>query len=118
MGRARRSGPSPKLNSPPAGDTARAMSEENVRSVRESYASPGALFATWAGRMAPLSSSTSRLCYPDKPVMNDIEELKGGVRDSGVGVLLCMESSGLRGILRERCRRRTSRSCERGGKPG
>jgi ketosteroid isomerase-like protein len=52
------------------------MSEENVRSVRESYATPGALFATWAGRMAPDVEFDFTAVYPDKPVMNGIEELR------------------------------------------
>ena len=52
------------------------MSEENVRSVRDSYATPGALFATWAGRMAPDVEFDFTAVYPDKPVINGIEELR------------------------------------------
>ena len=47
-----------------------------MRSVRESYATPGALFATWAGRMAPDVEFDFTAVYPDKPVMNGIEELR------------------------------------------
>ena len=52
------------------------MSEENVLAVRESYETPGALFATWAGRMAPNIEFDFTAAYPDRPVMRGIEELR------------------------------------------
>ena len=52
------------------------MSEENVEAVRESYQAPGALFATWAGRMAPKIEFDFTAVYPDRPVMRGIEELR------------------------------------------
>ena len=52
------------------------MSEENVEAVRESYQTPGALFATWAERMAPKIEFDFTEVYPDRPVMRGIEELR------------------------------------------
>ncbi len=52
------------------------MSQENVEAVRESYETPGALFATWAGRMAPNIEFDFTAVYPDRPVMRSIEELR------------------------------------------
>ena len=52
------------------------MSEENVAAVRESYEAPGALFATWAERMAPEIEFDFTAAYPDRPVMHGIEELR------------------------------------------
>jgi ketosteroid isomerase-like protein len=52
------------------------MSEENIRLVRESYATSGALFATWAGRMTPDVEFDFTAVYPDRPVMRGIEELR------------------------------------------
>jgi len=52
------------------------MSEKNVEAVRESYETPGALFATWAGRMAPKIEFDFTAVYPDRPVMRGIEELR------------------------------------------
>jgi|SRR5829696_8912037 len=52
------------------------MSEENVEAVRESYQTPGALFATWAERMAPRIEFDFTDAYPDRPVMRGIEELR------------------------------------------
>ena len=57
-------------------DTARAMSKKNVEAVRESYETPGALFSTWAGRMAPNIEFDFTAVYPDRPVMRSIEELR------------------------------------------
>jgi hypothetical protein len=59
-----------------ARDTASTMSEENVEAVRESYQTPGALFATWAERMAPKIEFDFTAVYPDRPVMRGIEELR------------------------------------------
>lgn len=52
------------------------MSEENVEAARESYGTPGALFATWAQRMAPNIEFDFTAVYPDRPVMRGIEELR------------------------------------------
>ena len=52
------------------------MSEGNVEAVRESYQAPGALFATWAERMAPNIEFDFTAVYPDRPVMRGIEELR------------------------------------------
>src|SRR5215208_5563301 len=52
------------------------MSEENVEAVRESYETPGALFTTWAERMAPEIEFDFTAVYPDRPVMRGIEELR------------------------------------------
>jgi ketosteroid isomerase-like protein len=52
------------------------MSEENVEAVRESYETPGALFASWAERMAPTIEFDFTAVYPDRPVMRGIEELR------------------------------------------
>jgi ketosteroid isomerase-like protein len=52
------------------------MSEGNVEAVRESYQAPGALFATWAKRMAPKIEFDFTAVYPDRPVMRGIEELR------------------------------------------
>ncbi len=52
------------------------MSEENVEAVRQSYRTPGALFATWAERMAPKAEFDFTAVYPDRPLMYGIEELR------------------------------------------
>ena len=52
------------------------MSEENVEAVRESYQIPGALFATWAERMAPKIEFDFTAVYPERPVLRGIEELQ------------------------------------------
>jgi len=52
------------------------VSEENVEAVRESYQTPGALFATWAERMAPKIEFDFTAVYPDRPVMRGIGELR------------------------------------------
>ena len=53
-----------------------AMSDTNVEAVRESYETPGALFATWGDRMAPNIEFDFTAVYPDRPVMRGIEELR------------------------------------------
>jgi len=66
------------------------MSEENVRWVRESYATRGgseagsgsgmieqrALFAALAERMAPSTEFDFTAAYPDRPVMRGMEALR------------------------------------------
>jgi ketosteroid isomerase-like protein len=52
------------------------MSEENVEAVRESYETPGPLFATWADRIAAEAEFDFTAVYPDRPVMRGIEELR------------------------------------------
>jgi uncharacterized protein len=52
------------------------MSETNIEAVRESYETPGALSATWGGRMAPNIEFDFTAVYPDRPVMRGIEELR------------------------------------------
>jgi ketosteroid isomerase-like protein len=52
------------------------MSEENVEAVRESYETPGPLFATWAERIAAEAEFDFTAVYPDRPVMRGIEELR------------------------------------------
>jgi ketosteroid isomerase-like protein len=72
-----------------ARDTAWAMSEENVRLVRESYTNPGAsgtgssgkveqrvLFAAWAERVTPNTKFDFTMAYPDRPVMHGLEEVR------------------------------------------
>ena len=67
------------------------MSQENVRLVRESYATPDesssgieqrVLFAAWAERMAPDTEFDFTAAYPDRPVMRGIDELRR-FRDEG-----------------------------------
>src|SRR3954463_6545916 len=58
------------------------MSEENVEAVRESYETPGPLFATWAERIAEEAEFDFTAAYPDRPVMRGVEELRR-FRDSG-----------------------------------
>jgi uncharacterized protein len=67
------------------------MSQENVRLVRESYATSGGssngieqplLFAAWAERMAPNTEFDFTAAYPDRPVMRGIDELRT-FRDEG-----------------------------------
>jgi len=69
---------------------------ENVRLVREAYATPSgseteaggetveqrALFATLAGRMTPSTKFDFTAAYPDRPVMRGMEELRR-FRDEG-----------------------------------
>ena len=52
------------------------MSEKNVEAVRESYETPGALFATWAGRMAPNIEFDFTAAFPERPVLRGIEQLR------------------------------------------
>ena len=77
-------------------DTGRAMSEENVRWVRESYSTPGTsgtesgggmieqrvLFASLAERTAPSTEFDFTAAYPDQPVLRGIEEVTS-FRDEG-----------------------------------
>ena len=52
------------------------MSEENVRLVRDAYASPGALFASFSDRMAPEAEFDFTAIYPDRPVLKGVESLR------------------------------------------
>ena len=52
------------------------MSEQNVRLVRDAYASPGALFASFSDRMAPEAEFDFTAIYPDRPVMKGMESLR------------------------------------------
>src|SRR3954469_12573652 len=52
------------------------MSEENVAAVRESYETPGPLFATWAERIAEEAEFDFTAVYPDRPVLRGIEDLR------------------------------------------
>ena len=68
------------------------MSEENVRWIRESYAIPGGseeglieqreLFAALAERMLPTTEFDFTAAYPDRPVIQGMEEL-GRFREEG-----------------------------------
>jgi ketosteroid isomerase-like protein len=66
------------------------MSEENVQAVRESYETPGALFATWAERLSPDIEFDFTAVYPDRPVMRGIEELRR-FREEGPWATLSFE---------------------------
>jgi len=52
------------------------MSEQNVRLVRDAYASPGALFASFSNRMAPEAEFDFKAIYPDRPVLKGVESLR------------------------------------------
>lgn len=72
----------PKEDLPPRRGDIRALREKNVEAVRESYETPGALFATWAGRMAPDVEFDFTAAFLDGPVIRGIEELRR-LRDEG-----------------------------------
>src|SRR3954449_8771007 len=52
------------------------MSEENVEAVRESYETPGPLFATWAERIAEEAEFDFTAVYPGWPLMRGMEDLR------------------------------------------
>jgi hypothetical protein len=52
------------------------MSEQNMRLVRDAYASTGALFASFSDRMAPRAEFDFTAIYPERPVLKGIEALR------------------------------------------
>ena len=61
-----------------------------MEAVRESYETSGALFATWAQRMAPMVEFDFTAAYPDRPVLRGIEELRA-FREEGPWAKLSFE---------------------------
>ena len=52
------------------------MSEQNLRLVRDAYASPGALFASFSDLMAPEAEFDFTAIYPERPVLKGVQALR------------------------------------------